>query len=94
VQKSPNGAAGLAQQVQNIEVLSKRPSAQKSPTGAAGILVQKIEVFSKELRTEAYGSGPINESAQLHHIRVWLHTYSEGIAHYIGSTFGMIPINL
>jgi hypothetical protein len=36
----------------------------------------------------------INENAQLHQTRVWLHTYSEGIAHYIGSTFGMIPISL
>jgi hypothetical protein len=62
--------------------------------GAAGILVRKLEVFSKELRTEAYGNSLINKSAQLHHTQLWLHTYNEGITHYIGSTFGMIPISL
>jgi hypothetical protein len=67
---------------------------KKSPTGAAGILIRKSKSFSKELGTEAYGSNLINESAQLHHTKLWLHTYSEGITHYIGSTFGMIPISL
>jgi hypothetical protein len=44
-QKSPKGAAGLAQQVRKIEVFSKRLSAQKSPKGAAGLAqqVRKIE---------------------------------------------------
>jgi hypothetical protein len=37
VQKSPKGAAGLAQQVRKIEVFSKRLSVQKSPKGAAGL---------------------------------------------------------
>ena len=40
-QKSPKGAAGLAQQVHKFEVFSKRLSAQKSPKGAAG-LAQKV----------------------------------------------------
>jgi hypothetical protein len=39
-QKSPKGAAGLAQQVQKIEVFSKRLSVQKSPKGAAGLAQQ------------------------------------------------------
>jgi hypothetical protein len=33
-QKSPKGAAGLAQQVRKIEVFSERLSVQKSPKGA------------------------------------------------------------
>jgi hypothetical protein len=41
VQKSPKGAAGIAQQVRKIEVFSKRLSVQKSPKGAAGPSVQK-----------------------------------------------------
>jgi hypothetical protein len=50
-QKSPKGAAGLAQQVRNIEVFSKRLSVQKSPKGAAGLAkqVRNIEVlFQKD----------------------------------------------
>jgi hypothetical protein len=38
VQKSPKGAAGIAQQVHKIEVFSKRLSVQKLPKGAAGII--------------------------------------------------------
>jgi hypothetical protein len=41
VQKSPKGAAELAQQVRKIEVFLKRLSVQKSPKGAAGPSVQK-----------------------------------------------------
>jgi hypothetical protein len=50
-QKSPKGAAELAQQVRKIEVFSKRLSVQKSPKGAAGLAqqVRNIEVFSKRL---------------------------------------------
>jgi hypothetical protein len=50
-QKSPKGAAGVAQQVRKIEVfLKKKLSAQKSPKGAAGLAqqVRKIEVFLKK----------------------------------------------
>jgi hypothetical protein len=36
VQKSPKGAAGLAQQMRKIEVSLKRLSIQKPTTGAAG----------------------------------------------------------
>jgi hypothetical protein len=36
-QKSPKGAAGLAQQVRKIEVFLKRLSVQKSPKGVAGL---------------------------------------------------------
>jgi hypothetical protein len=45
VQKSPKGAAGLAQQVRKIEVFLKRLSVQKSPKGVAGLAqrVRKIE---------------------------------------------------
>jgi hypothetical protein len=50
VQKSPKGAAGLAQQVRKIEVFLKRLSAQKSPKGAAGLAQQmrKTEDSSKD----------------------------------------------
>jgi hypothetical protein len=46
-QKSPKGAAGLAQQVRKIKVYRKRLSVQKSPKGAAGLAQQvcKTEVF-------------------------------------------------
>jgi hypothetical protein len=40
VQKSPKGAAGLAQQVRKIEVFFKRLSVQKSPKGAVGLAQQ------------------------------------------------------
>jgi hypothetical protein len=54
VQKSPKGAAGLAQQVRKIEVFLKRLSAQKSPKGAAGLAQQmhKTEVFLKRLSVQ------------------------------------------
>jgi hypothetical protein len=39
-QKSPKGAAGLAQQVRKIEVFLKRLSVQKPPKGAAGLAQQ------------------------------------------------------
>jgi hypothetical protein len=50
VQKSPKGAAGLAQQVRKFKVFSKRLSVQKSPKGAAGLAqqVRKFEVFLKK----------------------------------------------
>jgi hypothetical protein len=50
MQKSPEGAAGIAQQVRKIEVFLKRLSVQKSPKGAAGLAqqVRKIEVFLKK----------------------------------------------
>ena len=53
-QKSPKGAARLAQQVRKIEVFSKRLSVQKSPKGAAGLAQQvcKIEVFLKRLSVQ------------------------------------------
>jgi hypothetical protein len=51
VQKSPKGAAGLAQQVCKIKVFPKRLSVQKSPKGAAGLAqqVRKCEVSLKRL---------------------------------------------
>jgi hypothetical protein len=59
VQKSPKGAAGLAQQVRKIEVSSKRLSVQKSPKGAAGPAqqVRKIEVFLKRLSVQKSPKG-------------------------------------
>jgi hypothetical protein len=50
-QKSPKGAAGLAQQVRKIKVFFKRLSEQKPPKGAAGLAQQmrKIKVFLKRL---------------------------------------------
>jgi hypothetical protein len=80
--------------VRKIKVFFKKTLRAKVAYGCSQNTSTEKSNFSKELRTEAYGSGVINENAQLHHTRVWLHTYSEGIAHYIGSTFGMIPISL
>jgi hypothetical protein len=53
VQKSPKGAAGLAQQVRKIEVSFKRPSVQKSPKGATGLAqrVQKIKGASHQRKS-------------------------------------------
>jgi hypothetical protein len=59
VQKSPKGAAGLAQQVRKIEVFFKRLSVQKSPKDAAGLAqqVRKIEVFLKRLSAQKSPKG-------------------------------------
>jgi hypothetical protein len=47
VQKSPKGAAGLAQQVRKFEVFSKRLSVQKSPKGAAGLAqMRKFDIIN------------------------------------------------
>jgi hypothetical protein len=50
VQKSPKGAAALAQQVRKTEVFLQRLSVQKSPKGAAGLAQQAriIEVSLKK----------------------------------------------
>jgi hypothetical protein len=72
VQKSPKGAAGLAQQALKIEVSLKRLSVQKSPKGAAGLAqeVLIIEVSLRRLRakTDYRGSRTdiINAIDQLH----------------------------
>jgi hypothetical protein len=56
--------------------------------------MRKIEDFPKSTRTQAaYGRGRINEGTQPHHTN-HSYTHSEGITHYNGSTFGMIPISL
>jgi hypothetical protein len=59
VQKSPRGAAGLAQQVRKIEVFLKRLSVQKSPMGAAGLAQQvcKTEVFFQKLSAQKSPKG-------------------------------------
>jgi hypothetical protein len=59
VQKSPKGAAGLAQHVRKIEVFSERLSVQKSPKGAAGLAqhVRKIKVFSERLSMQKSPKG-------------------------------------
>jgi hypothetical protein len=58
-QKSPKGAAGLAQQVRKIEVYPKRLSVQKSPKGAAGLAqqVHKTEVSLKRLSVQKSPKG-------------------------------------
>jgi hypothetical protein len=58
-QKSPKGAAGLAQQVRKIEVYPKRLSVQKSPKGTAGLAqqVRKIEVYPKRLSMQKLPKG-------------------------------------
>jgi hypothetical protein len=79
VQKSPKGAAGIAQQVRKIKVFSKRLSVQKSLTGAAKT-TQQVRIdrsrSQKTLRAEvAYGRGRINEGAQPYHTNYgYIHT--------------------
>jgi hypothetical protein len=56
-QKSPKGAAGLAQ-VRKIEVYPKRLSVQKSPKGVARLAqVRKIEVYPKRLSVQKSPKG-------------------------------------
>jgi hypothetical protein len=68
MQKSPKGAAGLAQQVRKIEVFSKILSVQKLPKGAAGLAqqVRKIEVFSKRLSVQKSPKGAARLAQQVH----------------------------
>jgi hypothetical protein len=74
VQKSPKGAAGLAQQVRKIEVFSKRLSVQKSPKGAAGLAQQvpKIEVFFKRLSVQKSPKGAARLAQQVRKIEDFL----------------------
>jgi hypothetical protein len=66
-QKSPKGAAGLAQQVHKFEVFSKRLSAQKSPKGTAELAqqVHKFEVFSKRLSVQKSPKGAAGLAQQV-----------------------------
>jgi hypothetical protein len=73
-QKSPKGAAGLAQQVRKLEVFFKRLSVQKSPKGAAGLAqqVRKIEVFFKILSVQKSPKGAAGLAQQVRKIEVFL----------------------
>jgi hypothetical protein len=59
VQKSPKGAAGLAQQVRKNQSLSRRLSAHKSPKGAAGLAqqVRKNQSLSRRLSAQKSPKG-------------------------------------
>jgi hypothetical protein len=72
-QKSPKGAAGLAQQVRKIEVFFKRLSVQKSPKGASGLAqqVRKIEVFFKRLSVQKPFKGAAGLAQQVRKIEVF-----------------------
>jgi hypothetical protein len=72
-QKSPKGAAGLAQQVHKIEVFSERLSVQKSPKGVAGLAqqVRKIEVFSERLSVQKSPKGAAGLAQQVRKIEVF-----------------------
>jgi hypothetical protein len=72
-QKSPKGAAGLAQQVRKIEVFSEKLSMQKSPKGAAGLAqqVRKIEVFSERLSVQKSPKGASGLAQQVRKIEVF-----------------------
>jgi hypothetical protein len=74
VQKSPKGAAGLAQQVRKIEVFPKRLSVQKLPKGAAKLpqQVRKIEVFPKRLSVQKSPKGAAELPQQVCKIKVSL----------------------
>jgi hypothetical protein len=73
-QKSPKGAAGLAQQVRKIEVFLKRLSVQKPPKGAAGLAqqVRKIEVFLKRLSVQKSPKSAAGLAQQVRKIEVFL----------------------
>jgi hypothetical protein len=72
-EKSPKGAAGLAQQVRKIEVFFKRLSEQKSPKGVAGLAqqVRKIEVFFKRLSEQKSPKGAAGLAQQVRKIEVF-----------------------
>jgi hypothetical protein len=72
-QKSPKGAAGLAQQVRNIEVFLTRLSMQKSPKGAAGLAqqVRKTEVFFRRLSMQKSPKGAAELAQQVRKIEVF-----------------------
>jgi hypothetical protein len=73
-QKSPKGAARLAQQVRKIEVFFKRLFVQKPPKGAAGLAqqVRKIEVFFKRLSVQKPPKGAAGPAQQVRKIEVFL----------------------
>jgi hypothetical protein len=73
-QKSPKGAAGLAQQVRRIEVFIKILSVQKSPKGAAGLAqqVRRIEVFIKRLSAQKSPKGAAGLAQQVRRIEVFI----------------------
>jgi hypothetical protein len=54
--------------------------------------VRTIKVAPKRLYVQKWPMGAA-VSTNYGYI-LWLHTHSEGIRYYIGSTFGMIPISL
>jgi hypothetical protein len=72
-QKSPKGAAGLAQQVRKLEVFFKRLSVQNSPKGAAGLAQQvcKIEVFFKILSVQKSPKGAARLAQQVRKIKIF-----------------------
>jgi hypothetical protein len=73
-QKSPKGAAGLAQQVRKTEVFLNRLSVQKSSKGAVGLAqqVRKIEVFLKRLFVQKSPKGAAGLAQQVRKIEVFL----------------------
>jgi hypothetical protein len=78
-EKSPKGAAGLAQQVRKIEVFFERLSEQKSPKGAAGLAqqVRKIEVFFERLSEQKSPKGAAGLAQQVCKIEVFFERLSE-----------------
>jgi hypothetical protein len=74
MQKSPKGAAGLAQQVRKTEVFLKRLSVQKSLKGAAGLAqqVRKTEVFLKRLSVQKSPKGAAGVAQQVRKTEVFL----------------------
>jgi hypothetical protein len=73
-QKSPKGAAGLAQQVCKTEVFLKRLSVPKSPKGATGLALQvrKTEVFLKRLSVQKSPKGAAGLAQQVRKNEVFL----------------------
>jgi hypothetical protein len=77
-QKSPKGAARLAQQVRKTEVFLKRLSLQKLPKGAAGLAqqVRKTEVFLNRLSVQKSPKGAAGLAQQVCKIEVFLRRLS------------------
>jgi hypothetical protein len=77
-QKSPKGAAGLAQQVHKTEVFLNRLSVQKSSKGAAGLAqqVRKIEVFLNRLSVQKSPKGAAGLAQQVRKTEVFLNRLS------------------
>jgi hypothetical protein len=66
-------------------------TAQQLLKGAAGVTLIEVSHYKDTPHKVAHVQITITYTQRGHRL---LHTHGEGIAYYIGSTFGMIPISL